>query len=699
MKKIILAIVFVISSITMFAQNNYYWYKGQKIFLEEIQTKKFIMFNSFENISALKSSLNIKDLSVEKYNNMNVYSSLNPQGDLKIKEYKWAVIKTPSPISLKNKNEIFYEAPFYLTPEKIEAGLSNLFYVKLNKTEDVNLLENMASQNGLEILGNNKFMPLWYTLSCSKQSNGNALQMANQFYETGAFAASQPDLMTDDSPFCVNDTHFNNQWGLNNTGLHGGTSGIDINYCEARQITTGNQNVVIAVLDQGVELNHPDLTNMHPLSFDTESGTSPSQVLGNHGTACAGIIGANSDNGIGVAGIASGSPIMSISNSLAGTPNSRQRRADGINFAVNNGASVISNSWGSAIQYQIIDDAITNALTNGRNGLGCVVVFASGNDNGAVNYPANSNDDILVVGAMSPCGERKNPNSCDGENSWGGNFGAQLDISAPGVLIPTTDRQGVNGYNTSIGTAGNYTQNFNGTSSACPHVAAVAALVLSINPNLTSQEVNNIIENTAQKVGGYNYTNTSNRPNGTWNNEMGYGLIDAFGAVQAAMGQLTVEITGPVSFCNSATYTLDTSNIPSESTVSWSVTPAYLFSVTSGSGSTATIQQKTSGYSSGEGLITFNILNGGSSMTSTKEFYMGNPYVGMDLYCYDYYSTTCFLNSSGILSNFYSGEIIGLKLLGIGTLGIGFGDPNWEWEKVSGNFQFVAYGPGNGNPQ
>ena len=98
------------------------------------------------------------------------------------------------------------------------------------------------------------------------------------------------------------------------------------------------------------------------------------------------------------------------------------------------------------MQFQIIDDAIDNALTQGRNGLGTVVVFAAGNDNGGVSYPANSNSEIITVGALSPCGERKSPNSCDGETTWGSNFGAELDIMAPGVLIPTTDRQGNNGY-------------------------------------------------------------------------------------------------------------------------------------------------------------------------------------------------------------------------------------------------------------
>jgi subtilisin family serine protease len=115
--------------------------------------------------------------------------------------------------------------------------------------------------------------------------------------------------------------------------------------------------------------------------------------------------------------------------------------------------------------------------------------------------------------------------------NFGTNFGE--------YYIPTTDRQGANGYNNTAGVAGNYTQNFNGTSSACPHVAAVAALILSINPQLTVQQVNNIIEFTAQKVGGYNYQTTAGRGNGTWHNEMGYGLIDANAALLKAFCQTT----------------------------------------------------------------------------------------------------------------------------------------------------------------
>ena len=114
----------------------------------------------------------------------------------------------------------------------------------------------------------------------------------SKFYETNLFEASEPDLMSDDTPNCVNDSNFSNyQWNLRNTGQNGGTIGVDVNFCNARSITTGSQNVIVAIVDQGIQLDHPDL-NVHSISYDTESGTSPSRVLGTHGTNCAGFISA-----------------------------------------------------------------------------------------------------------------------------------------------------------------------------------------------------------------------------------------------------------------------------------------------------------------------------------------------------------------------------------------------------------------------
>lgn len=103
---------------------------------------------------------------------------------------------------------IAYEAPFFVGQSGKELGLSHLLYVKLFDPADVGHLERLAEEHRLTILGNNTYMPLWYALACDRNSKGNALEMANLFYETGLFSAAQPDLMEDDLADCVNDPFF-----------------------------------------------------------------------------------------------------------------------------------------------------------------------------------------------------------------------------------------------------------------------------------------------------------------------------------------------------------------------------------------------------------------------------------------------------------------------------------------------------------
>lgn len=433
--------------------------------------------------------------------------------------------------SAESRSDVVVAAPYFSSPkapgEKI--GLSNLFMVKVMAPEGEDFIYALAEDNRVEVIGRNRFMPNWFTLAVTKESAGNALEMSQVFSESGYFAASEPSFMFESLTECVNDPLFPDQWGHENTAANVGTPGIDIKACDAwSNWGTGSASVTVAVLDHGFEQNHPDLAgNNVGTGYDTGSGSSPALVLGSHGTACAGIVGALRNNNQGVSGVAPNVGLMSISNALNLYPGVQQDLADGLNWAWQNGADVISNSWGHALlQSVLIDDAITNALTNGRGGLGTVVCFAAGNSNNAVIYPANSNPDILAVGAMSPCGERKSPASCDGF-SWGSCFGPELDVMAPGVFIPTTDRQGPVGYD-----PGDYTLTFSGTSSACPHVAGLAGLLIDLNPCLTAKQVSDIIERTAQKVGGYAYSGTAGRPNGEWHTEMGYGLINLDAAMQ-----------------------------------------------------------------------------------------------------------------------------------------------------------------------
>lgn len=539
MKKLFFFVIALVFLGQLSAQEKYYWYNNAKQDLVLDFQRQYITVKSLSDIEMIQKELSLIGIQYDEFQRVVVDSSFSDT----LNKY-WTFIYPSEPKEYFNPS-IIYSSPAYKLIDGTIIGISHLIYVKLKSKDDIIMLESFSKQYGFCILGESNYIPLLYTLSCTNQSFGNGLDIANALYSSHLFEYATPDIMVNDIMDCASDEYFPDQWALQNTGQYG-VAGVDINYCAARQITTGNSDIIVAIVDQGVEVNHPDLPNMYGSGFDSETGTSPSVVHGNHGTACAGIIGAATDNGSGIAGIAPNCPIMSISNSLSASPNSRMKRAEGICYAWQNGASVISNSWGSSVHYDVIDDAINSAMNMGRNGKGCVVVFSAGNDNTSVSYPASLNG-VIAVGAISPCGERKNPNSCDGER-WGSCYGEALDIMAPGVLIPTTDRQGEAGYNPNThihpGNGGtfvsqdysdkDYTIWFNGTSAACPHVAGVAALMLSINPNLTTNQVSAVIKKTARKVGNYTYSYDNNHPYGKWNEEMGYGLLDAGAAVQMA---------------------------------------------------------------------------------------------------------------------------------------------------------------------
>ena len=519
-------LLFLGIGITNAQNNDYYYYKGDKIPLRlDRQSLTVSMFKGFT-----KSSL--RGLNIRKINAQNSegieYSTIEYQTKPTDKEYNQNLKK------LKNNGSVRTVSPNFLGQNGKKIGMSDYFYVKLKKMGDFEKLKQLAKENNVRIIEQNRFMPLWYTLRCTKRTKRNTLEIANSFFETGWFAFSSPDFLVQcdlssksnntsnqlgetnfpsvkEPTSCANDPDFNKQWGLFNSN----NLASDINVCDAWSITEG-EGVKVAVLDVGIKRTHPDLKrNISNLSYNTGTGSSPSTIyaFGIHGTNVAGVIGAVRNNNIGVSGAAPRSTLISISNSMTYTPQSRMERADGINWAWQHGADIINNSWATSVQFDAIDDAINNALTKGRGGKGTIVLFPSGNDDSEVDYPANSNPDIIVVGASDKYGSRV----------FYSNYGGELDVVAPGIYIFTTAASSIS---TVTG----------GTSMAAAFVSGVAALILSVNPCLTVQQVLDIIEQTAQKVrkDRYQYATHSNRPNGSWNNKMGYGLVDAYAAVQMA---------------------------------------------------------------------------------------------------------------------------------------------------------------------
>jgi subtilisin family serine protease len=381
---------------------------------------------------------------------------------------------------------------------------------------------------------------------------------------------------------------YGQQWNLKNTGQHCNISGVDINVEDAWTISTGT-GVKVAVVDNGVQLDHIDLVGNITTGYDALGSTYGGPSNGDyHGTCCAGIIAAKNNN-IGVKGIAYNSTIIPIRMHEGRSFSYDVNCINSINYAVDNGADVINCSWGGGSPNPSLTSVIISGAANGRDGKGCVFVFSSGNrkhifnDNNDVRYPATLSS-VISVGAIAPNGKRKSFTSCDGESWWGSCYGDELDVVAPGVFIPTTT---INNDTTLY---------FNGTSAAAPHVSGVAALMLSVNPYLTSAQVKKIIEQTAQKVGGYNYQTTTGRPNGTWCPKTGYGLIDAYYAVATAC-YYGYQINGPSmvnNACQEYTYSLNMP-LPPGVVTSW-YAPECCFEVISETSTSITVRPITSNY-------------------------------------------------------------------------------------------------------
>ncbi|MGE3166335.1 MAG: S8 family serine peptidase [Planctomycetota bacterium] len=355
----------------------------------------------------------------------------------------------------------------------------------------------------------------------------SAFDLARAVARLPGVRAAQPNFLLQLTPFGVpDDPLFGSQWTLRNLGQNG-IPGVDIEALAAWQWTTGSPDIVIALIDEGVDVDHPDLApNLLP-GHDSTDQPSPAGLAGNaldidpHGTTCAGIAAAAGDNGLGVTGVSWRSSILPVRVGYASFWTQTSWVVDAITWSADHGADVLSSSWGGSPPSTLEQNAIAYAQTTGRGGLGCVVLFATGNSNSAVAYPA-AYPEVIAVGATSPCDERKSFTSCDGQNWWGSNFGPEIDLVAPGPISWTTDLPGSLGFG-----PGDYVA-FSGTSAACPHVAGAVALLLSLVPTLPATQVRALLEQTSDDLVGLPTEDTPG-----WDPHMGWGRLNA-GALLAA---------------------------------------------------------------------------------------------------------------------------------------------------------------------
>jgi hypothetical protein len=333
------------------------------------------------------------------------------------------------------------------------------------------------------------------------------------------------DKMPMDCPltFTPNDTYFADQWNL-----------ARIDATDAWNFTTGNPAVVVALIDTGCDLTHPDL-QFYSQGINCATMMPPGSEVyfmdPGHGTCTAGIAAAVINNGQGVSGIAGSCLVLPV----ASVSFSDTELAFGLNYAADNGANVISMSW-AVSETTLLDMALDYALSKD-----IVLCAAAGNNDAPpLGYPA-SFAGVMAIGGSDQNDNRKTETSPDLE-CWGASYGDGLSVSAPCVQIWSTDIQGSLGLNNDGGpcmvpcvtypvagdAAGDYFSWFDGTSAATPHVGGFAALLRSQYPSLSGIQVRSIIERTADKVGNTVYTANIDYPNGSWNDQLGYGRINLF---------------------------------------------------------------------------------------------------------------------------------------------------------------------------
>lgn len=496
-------IILLFSSKCLCQIDDYYYYSDKKIQLEINENTYYILLSDTMKFHNMLISRNLAYSQLKT--GINYYQN---------KKYYWKIIEFH-----KNNRENLYINKLLMNQSKIEkiepvigkkfpVAVSEYFYIKLRSQADSTLLKEIANKYSCEIVSSVKHMPNWYTLRAPRESS--ALNISNKFYSTNKFEKVDPGFVFNFSNNCITDENFYQQWGLKNS------NGLDVDACKAWEITLGSDCIVVAVVDKGIDINHNEFeNNLYDQSYDAQNYTSPAQLYGAHGTHVAGIIGAN-QNSNQISGISPQTSLMPISHSLNISSTMSEELASGISWAWQNGADIINNSWGDQggafynyLHSSLLEDAIEDAIFLGRDGLGCVLVFASGNFAPKIDYPAYYRPEIICVGSIESSGYRSSTSG----------YGSELDVVAPGVGILST-------------VPNNELEYMSGTSMATPFVSGIASLILSIRPDLNQNQVSDIIELSSQKVGNYTYNITAGRSNGTWNNQMGYGLVNAYEALK-----------------------------------------------------------------------------------------------------------------------------------------------------------------------
>ncbi|MET8679367.1 S8 family serine peptidase [Streptomyces sp. NPDC004647] len=406
---------------------------------------------------------------------------------------------------------------------------TDLLNVQLDPSLSQAEAERELEAAGLDVVTRLNFAKNLYEVRAAGAED--ALAASEDLHENRSFVFAEPSFIEHvPQRSAPTDPRYPDQWQWNNTGAGGGTAGADVDIERAWDRTTGT-GIQVAVIDNGFDAQHQDLAagvgSTSGFYSDGVVGTTFTQSIvgmpdSNHGTFCAGMVGARRDNGVGGVGAAPDCELMLVA-CLGDTVGTQTTLARGVAYAANpatevpgadpaDGADILVCSLGpNDADWDLtstLELAIEDAAANGRQGRGLAIFWAASNGHNVsvTKDEVVSHPDVIAV-------VRSTRHDLEDNAARG----PEVELIAPGVDVLSTRSGDVYGTST-------------GTSFAAPCAAGCAALALSMNPALTRDKLRDVMRNSADRIGGVVYDAAGH------NDDYGFGRVNAFEAVAVAAG-------------------------------------------------------------------------------------------------------------------------------------------------------------------
>lgn len=537
---------------------DYFWRAGQRIEVEhedDVFTVAVDNEEELERVRALPGVTDVKPVQSRIY---------------RIKVSKEERDKAMDRVRSKEIGRVCHHAYRPRNTESTRYYLTDRITVKFTDDLPRKRVDEILEEAGVRVLREYPGQTGTFLLQVTDEANANPIKVANALAGREELVFAEPNLINRyERSYVPTDTLFDQQWHLRSSQGPQLVADADVGAVGAWDTTRGRRDVVVAVIDDGFDLTHPDFSGdgkvVRPKDYvDGDANPFPVSAEGDyHGTPCAGVAIAE-ENGSGVVGAAPRCAFMPVRFPLSADDDLLWEIFD----FVGKHADVISCSWGPGPVFAPLSQLIRNkfaALTanGGPRKKGCVICFAAGNYNAPLNDPNNTDflwrsgsglrrttgpilngeathPDVVAVAASTSL-NRKAAYSNWGDEIWvcapSNNF-HPLNSSAfvPGRGVWTTDNEQ---FGEGFTGGSRFTGRFGGTSSATPLVAAVAALVISANPDLTAAQVKEILQQTADKIVDNEADPVLGRRGGTYDDNghsewFGYGKVNAAAAVSRA---------------------------------------------------------------------------------------------------------------------------------------------------------------------